>query len=301
MKNITALLLVLSLSLASSTAFSDHHKQTDFKTKELLPGFTLLQGKGGNVLLNKGADGLLVIDDDYADMSDKLKKTIDQYGGLSDLKYVINTHWHGDHTGGNATLGKGAAIVAHDNVRERLGSKQEIPFFKMVSEPQPDVALPDITYPDTMNLYFNNDKVTLQHYAKGHTDGDTVVFFEKANLVHMGDHMFNPFFPFVDFGSGGNVISYRDNVGQVLEKIDDKTIVIPGHGPVTDKAGLTAFYQMLNGTISEVKAMKSERISLEQAKKRGLSKQWEVWNIGFVKEDKWIEFIYQSLPASGIN
>lgn len=283
-----------AISLSSGVS-ADNHGGPEFKASPITPSLTLLQGKGGNIVLSKGSDGLLIIDDDYADMADKLKAQIEAHGGMSSLKYILNTHWHGDHSGGNAALGKGVDIVAHDNVRARLSSKQEIAFFKMVSDPQPKHALPNLTYPQTMTIHFNDDAITLTHYANGHTDGDSVVRFEKANVIHMGDHMFYPMFPFVDLGSGGNAVNYSKNVMAILKTVDDKTVVTPGHGPLTDKQGLASYSAMLNGTIAEVTAMKDQGLSLEQAQAKGLSDQWDSWGGGFIKEPVWISFIYGSL------
>lgn len=294
MKSLTALLAASTL-LLSSLVTAHTHQESSFKATEINSSLIFLQGKGGNIALSKGEDGLLIIDDDYADMSPALKHQIEQYGGIEKLKYIVNTHWHGDHTGGNAALGHHADIVAHNNVRERLSSHQEVAFFKMKSGPQPKHALPSLTYPESMQMHFNNDTLTLVHYPNGHTDGDSVIFFEKANVVHMGDHLFYPMFPFVDLGSGGNVVSYAKNVAAVLEKINDNTVVIPGHGPLTDKKGLSDFHQMLIGTLAEVKAMKDKGHSLEQCQKKGLSSQWDAWKKGFINQDAWISFIYNSL------
>jgi glyoxylase-like metal-dependent hydrolase (beta-lactamase superfamily II) len=285
----------LAFITMGSLSFADNHQASSFKVTEIKPSLLLLQGKGGNIALSRGADGLLIIDDDYADMAAALKSEIEKLGGMNKLKFILNTHWHADHTGGNDELGDNVNIIAHDNVRSRLSNRGEVTFFNMVSEAQPKHALPNLTYPDSMRIHFNDQDITLQHYANGHTDGDSVVYFKQANVIHMGDHMFNTMFPFVDIGSGGNAVSFTNNVAQILTTIDDKTIVIPGHGPVTDKQGLSAYLNMLRGTIAEVEAMKKSGLTLEQAQQKGLSQQWQTWNIGFIKQDNWINFIYKSL------
>lgn len=290
---ITATLIVSTLFFTG--AYADKHDKKTFKAKQIQPGLTLLQGRGGNIAVSQGNDGLLMIDDDYPDMSDALKQQLQKLGGVDQLKFILNTHWHGDHTGGNANLGKGVHIVAHNNVRKRLSSKQEVPLFKMVSEPQPEHALPNLTYPESMVIHFNGDTLTLEHYPSGHTDGDTVIFFEKANVVHMGDLMFYPMFPFVDIHNGGNAIAYANNVGRIVKKINDDTVVIPGHGPLTDKKGLVSFHKMLTGSIAEVSEMKSSGLSLEKIQAKGLSDKWKSWRDGFIKEPVWISFIYESL------
>lgn len=293
-KLISSLLLIASLFSISKIALAED-ANLSFTTTEINPNTFLLQGTGGNIIVNRGPDGLLIIDNDYAKASVALKESIEKLGGVSNLKYILNTHWHADHTGGNEALGEYASIVAHENVKTRLSTRQEVPFFNMVTEPYPEVARPSLTYPDDMTIAFNGDSLLLQHYPKGHTDGDSVIFFKNANLVHMGDHMFYPMFPFVDLSSGGNALSYAENVAAILAKTEKDTVIIPGHGPITDRAGLTRYSAMLAGTIAEVTAMKEQGLSLQQAQEKGLDEKWLEWNGGFIKEPIWIEFIYQSL------
>ncbi len=292
---IKTLLATLTALTLSGTLTAGGHESAGFKTTKINESIILLQGKGGNIALSHGEDGLLIIDDDYADMSARLKDELKSLGGGKPLKYIVNTHWHSDHTGSNDTLGKGVDIIAHENVRVRLSSPQEVPFFNMVTTAQPSHALPNITYPESMNLHFNNESIRLEHLPNGHTDGDSVIFFETSNVVHKGDLMFYPMFPFVDISSGGNVVSYASNVGKFLAQINDTTVVIPGHGPVTDKKGLTTYHKMLTDTVAEVKAMKADGLTLEQAQGKGLSPHWLEWNGGFIKQEAYISFIYQSL------
>jgi len=297
MKSISKTLLTLFLIGCIPLSIAEHHAQSTFKVQNISDNLLLLQGRGGNIALSRGQDGILIIDNDYADLGKELKQQIENLAAGSSLKFILNTHWHGDHTGNNESLNqqKNVNIVAHDNVRKRLSTRQEMPAFNRVVEAHPPAALPTITFPDSMTLHFNSETLTLQHYANGHTDGDAVIFFEKNNAVHMGDHMFYPMFPFVDIASGGNAISYAKNVGEVLAKIDNNTIVIPGHGPLTNKQGLMDFHNMLLATIAEVKAMKTAGLSMEAVQSKGLSAQWKKWNVGFIKEPVWISFIYNSL------
>lgn len=288
--------LLLSTALPALAGDGHHHVDSPtFKTQQVTKNITLFQGKGGNIALLSGKQGLLMIDDDYKVMSSPLKSEIKKHGGLNKLTYIINTHWHGDHTEGNLALGQYATIVAHDNVRERLLSAQEVKLFNMKSEPYPEMALPSVTYSETLNLHFNNEQIQLLHFANGHTDGDSVVFFKKANVVHMGDHFFNGFFPFVDTGTGGNVVNMAKNVKKIIAMIDDTTQVIPGHGPLSNKQELIAFHAMLEGTTAEVKAMKDKGLDLVSIQKQGLSKKWETWTHGFLNTDVWISIIYASL------
>lgn len=288
--------IILALVLSTGAFAEKHHKNTlSFKTIQVTDNIWMLRGKGGNIAILTGEQGFLMVDDDYKVMSDALKKQIKEYGGVDKLSYIINTHWHGDHTEGNLSLGKHSLIVAHDSVRSRLLTTQEIKLFKMVSKPYPEVALPSMTYTKAMKLYINNEEVEIVHYPGGHTDGDSIVFFKKANVVHMGDHHFSGFFPFVDIEHGGNVLRMAVNVKAVLSIIDDNTKVIPGHGPLSSKSDLQDFYNMLVGTSSEVKNMMLQGMNLEQIKAKGLSKQWQSWTDGFLSSEVWIGIVFNSL------
>ncbi len=292
------ILIAVSLLLSSyGYADNDHHaKSPSFKSTQLTENIYMLQGKGGNLALLKGENGLLLIDADYKVMSDALKNALGKYGGVNNLNYLINTHWHGDHTQGNMALGHHAQIIAHDNVRARLLTTQEIKLFKMVSKPYPKHALPAITYAKRLSLHINDEDIEVVHFPKGHTDGDSVVFFKKANIVHMGDHFFSGMFPFVDVDHGGNVLNMAKNISLILEMIDDKTRVIPGHGPLSTKKELQAFHDMLIDTSAEVSAMKAKGLSLEEIQKKSLSKKWAAWEANsFFPANVWIGIIYSSL------
>jgi glyoxylase-like metal-dependent hydrolase (beta-lactamase superfamily II) len=287
--------LSMALLLATSANSAHHEDSPKFTVTPVADNLLMLQGKGGNLALLTGGQGLVLIDNDYQDMSTALETTLASYGGAEQLTYIINTHWHGDHTGGNLALGQYASIVAHDNVRERLLSAQEVKLFKMKSDPYPEIAVPSITYEKAMALHINDEEVELVHFAGGHTDGDSVVFFKSANVVHTGDHFFNGFFPFVDVDSGGNVLVMAENVKSLLAMIDDDTKIIPGHGPLANKADLMAFQQMLEGTAAEVKVMKDKGFNLEKAQKQGLTDKWQSWTDGFLTTDVWISIVYSSL------
>ncbi|MBT3672030.1 MAG: MBL fold metallo-hydrolase [Porticoccaceae bacterium] len=284
------------LTLTTSASFADHHQSSpSFTEVQVTSNILMLQGKGGNLALLSGGQGLVLVDDDYQEMSAALTDAIADNGGLDKLTYIINTHWHGDHTGGNLALGGHATIVAHDNVRTRLLSAQEIKLFNMKSEPYPEQALPSVTYTSSLSLHINEEHVELIHLANGHTDGDSVVFFKNANVVHMGDHFFNGMFPFVDVGTGGNVFTLTDNIDRVLDLIDENTKVIPGHGPLANKKDLQDFHTMLVATSSSVKMMAGKGQSLDQIQAAGLGAQWSSWTKGVLSEDVWISIIHNSL------
>ncbi|MCZ6830978.1 MAG: MBL fold metallo-hydrolase [Gammaproteobacteria bacterium] len=241
-----------------------------------------------------GADGVLLVDDDYSEYAMAYEQAVK---ALSDeaVRFVVNTHWHGDHTGNNEFWGKReAVIVAHDNVRKRLSTLQVNKFFGRETPPADPTAWPLVSYGDSMALHLNGNTIELQHYPRGHTDGDTVVFFTTDNVVHMGDHFFKDRFPFVDMGSGGHAGNYAANVAAILAKVDADTVIVPGHGALANKADLQRYHDMLVETRAEVGGMKSSGMSLEQIQARGLDLRWESWGTGFINEENWIVFLYAS-------
>ncbi|MCB1674913.1 MAG: MBL fold metallo-hydrolase [Halioglobus sp.] len=257
----------------------------------------LLQGKGGNVVASVGGDGILMIDDDYAEYAAAYHDALKSIAGTAGLpRFVVNTHWHFDHTGTNAYWGeRGSVILAQTNVYERMSTRQDMAFFNRVLEPSPRAALPVVTYADSLVLHFNNDRVEVQHYPGGHTDGDSVVFFTADDVIHMGDHYFKDSFPFVDLGSGGNVKTYTANVAAVLQRIDDSTVVVPGHGALATKADLERFHHMLRATTARVRSNLEQGLSVEQISAQGLGPEWDSWDQGLIDTPTWIGFIAASI------
>jgi len=253
----------------------------------------MLRGRGGNVVASVGSDGLLIIDDDYPEYATAYQQAL---SGISPdaatPRFVLNTHWHGDHTGNNNYWGeRGAVIIGHKNVLLRMSARQEIKALGMVVEPSPRSALPVVTFDSGLALHFNGDDLEVQHYPSGHTDGDSVVFFSGQNVVHMGDHFFNDAFPFVDIDSGGSVKGYADNIQAILNRIDDQTIVVPGHGVLANKADLVRFHKMIVSTSELVLAKLASGMTVEAITEQGLGDQWAIWETGFISEAKWISFI----------
>jgi glyoxylase-like metal-dependent hydrolase (beta-lactamase superfamily II) len=287
----------MALTFSAASLAEEHGENPRFSRTPVEGAIEMLSGKGGNIGVLKGEDGLLLIDDDYAEMTPALETVLKELGGAESVVYLINTHWHGDHTGGNDFLGSHAFIVAHDNVRKRLTAEQEVKLFNMKTKPYPQQALPEITYSQVITLHFGDEEVEIVHYPSGHTDGDSVVFFKNTNVVHMGDHFFNGIFPFVDVDNGGNVENMAENVNAILARIDDNTSVIPGHGALGNKKDLQAFHAMLVGTIAEVKAMMAEGLDLAAIQERGLSDQWQPWTKGFLSAEVWIGIIHASLSG----
>lgn len=275
--------------------------QTDFskveiKATKVAGNVYMLEGAGGNIGVSVGADGILIVDDQFAPLADKIRAALKTLGE-GKLRFILNTHWHGDHTGGNASFGPEAPIIAHDNVRKRLATEQQIPFFKQTVPASPKEALPVITFDNSLSVHFNGEEIRAIHYPHGHTDGDSVVFFTSSNVVHLGDDFFTARFPFVDVDNGGNVFGLAKNIGEIIPKIPAGAKLIPGHGPLSTIDDLKAFHRMLLETTAIVRKKAAAGKPLDKIKAEGLPDEWKSWGTGFIKTDQWIELIYKSLPA----
>ena len=272
-----------ALSSFSTANAQDRFADVEVKATAIKGSVHMLTGAGGNIGVSAGEDGVLIIDDQFAPLAEKIAAQLGELGS-DKPKYVINTHYHGDHTGSNAFFHshKGATILAHENVRVRLASDEKI---------KPE-ALPAITYEDGIKIYFNGETLHVMHLAVGHTDGDSVVWFEQPNVLHTGDLFFNGRFPYIDQGAGGNVEGYMDSVKQLLAKIDNETVIIPGHGDISNKQEYTAFLAMITETFNYVKALKQEGKTLDEVKAVGLEEKWASWSWNFINEEKWITTLY---------
>ena len=255
----------------------------------------MLLGSGGNIGVSAGADGILIVDDQFAPLAEKIRAALKKLGE-GKLKFVLNTHWHGDHTGGNQEFGREAPIIAHTNVRERLATRQTI--FGKEIEPSPREALPVITFDDSLSVHFNGEEIRALHVAASHTDGDSVIFFTGSNVVHMGDNFFNGTFPFVDLDSGGDVLGMARAVEDVLSKLPADARVIPGHGPLAGAAELRSYLRMLRETTEIVRKRIALGWDLERIKAEGLPGEWAGWGEGFIKTDQWLEIVHRSLSRS---
>ncbi len=290
--------IVTALSFCFSTVFAhgdDSHfvniQDVTVKTVKVTGNVYMLQGRGGNVGVLTGMEGILIVDDDYKAVSEKLAAALKELGSASP-RYIFNTHWHGDHTEGNQFFGKESTIIAHTNVRKRLLDPPTI--FGRTTAAYPLFAVPVVTYTESMSLYFNGEEVKAVHYPNGHTDGDTVIFFTKANVVHLGDDFFVGRFPFVDIDSGGSVQGLINNIGSMTATIPADAKLIPGHGPLSTPADLKTYHQILVETSKIVTdAMKAGK-SLDEIKKAGLPEKFKEAGSGFIKTDAWIETIHRS-------
>ncbi len=268
----------------------------EVKSVKVADGIHMLSGKGGNVGVFIGKDGTFVIDDQFAPMTSKLMAKIKSLGG-DEPKFLVNTHFHGDHTGGNENFGKqGAMIVAHHNVRERLKQGYKIAAFNNTTPPAPDEALPVITYSSKMHFHINSEDIHLIHVANAHTDGDTIIHFKNANVIHAGDLFFNGFYPFIDGGNGGSVKGVIKAAEAMLAITNAETKIIPGHGPIAERKDLEKYHQMLKIAYNNLLALKKQGLSAAEAKsKKPLAELDKDWSGGIFKSDKWIDVIYPAV------
>ena len=298
-RGIVASFSLLALPVLPVVAQQQDFSKVEIETTELSGGVYMLTGRGGNIGVSVGDDGVFVIDDQFAPLSEKILASIAE---LSDkpVSYVINTHWHGDHTGGNENFGAaGAVIVAHENVRERMSTKQFMKAFGREVPASPDTALPVVTFSDNVNFYFNETQIQVMHIPLAHTDGDSIVLFTEANVLHMGDTFFNGFFPFIDTGSGGSLDGVIGAAEKALSLVDDDTKIIPGHGPLSSKSDLETYLAMLN----EVKSIMSPLVTAGQSREdivaaNPLEELGKTWGNGFMKTDVFTGIAFDSMGGS---
>jgi len=270
--------------------------KVEIKATKVAGNVYMLEGSGGNIGVSVGPDGILIVDDQFAPLADKIKAALKTLGE-GKLKFVLNTHYHGDHTGGNVAFGPDAPIIAQTNVRKRLSEEQKSKFFNRTTPASPKEALPVITFDNAVSVFFNGEEIKVIHFPHGHTDGDSVIFFTGSNVVHMGDDFFNDRFPFVDLESGGDVAGLTKNVGDIISKLPAGVKIIPGHGALSDAEGLKSFHNMLVQTTDIVRKRMAAGKTLDQIKAEGLPEEWKTWGTGFIKTDLWLTLIYNSLSA----
>lgn len=286
---VTASLVLLATGAVAQRNFDD----VQIQTQELAPGVAVLFGAGGNIGVSYGEDATVIIDDQFAPLSGKIEAAIAELGATP-VKYVVNTHWHFDHTGGNEHFGgTGATIFAHDNVRVRMAAGGTAA--GNTTPPAPDEALPVVTYAQGLRFHLNGDTINLMYVGGGHTDGDSVVMWEEDNIVHMGDLYFKiPGYPFIDVNSGGNVYNAMRTLDIVIAMIDDETQVIPGHGPMSNKAELVAYRAMIGEAVSRVDALRVQGMSLEEAVAAQPLADIDRGEGGFISADAFVGAIWAS-------
>jgi glyoxylase-like metal-dependent hydrolase (beta-lactamase superfamily II) len=294
------MLAVAGFSLVAAVAGAqerDFDKVT-IKTTKITDSVYMLEGAGGNIGLSVGEDGVVLIDDQFAPLTPKIQAAIAAITPKP-IKFVLNTHWHGDHTGGNENLAAaGAVLVAHDNVRKRMSVSQFIELMKQQVPPSPPKALPVVTFSTDATLHLNGEDLHIMYAGPAHTDGDSIVVFPNAKVVHMGDTFMTISYPFVDLGSGGNFDGYITVADKVLGMADGSFKIIPGHGALSTKTELKVWRDMLAGIRARVKKQVDAGKTLDAIQKQKVTAEWDdKWGKGFIKPDQVIEFAFKAVKG----
>ena len=296
MKRFTRYFAILCLLFTAPLAAQDD--KVEYIPTPLSDTVTMLKGQGGNIAVSAGEDGVFIIDDQLKPLTDQLLAAIREIDDRP-IRFVINTHYHGDHVGGNEALGKaGSVIVAHDNIRVRMASDQFNHFFDETTPAYPKEALPVVTFSDRVTLHMNGEPVTAHHVPRGHTDGDSIVHFQDSNVLHMGDIFFNGLYPYIDLDGGGTIGGMIAAVDLGIVLSDEETRVIPGHGPLSDRAGLVEYRQFLVTARDNVQALIDEGMSLQEVIAAKPTEDWDqelggIW----ITPEQLVTFIFNSLTG----
>ncbi len=301
-------LLALLPAIAVFTRPALAQQEPDFskvqiKVTKVSGNIYMLEGEGGNIAASVGEDGIVIVDDQFAPLADKIQAALKNLG-ITDkpVRFVINTHYHGDHAGGNVPFANtGSTIIAQDNVRKRLasggvGGNGGSMHFE--SKPADKAALPIITFEHDVTVHLNGEDIRALHFPAGHTDGDSVIFFPKNNVVHMGDDFVRYGFPFIDVASGGSVQGMIDAMEKAMGQLPADVKVIPGHGALSNLDDVREFVKMLKETSAVVEKALKEHKTLEQMKKEKILEPWKKWSGDFVNTDGFIETLYNSLTGT---
>ena len=299
MGKVWGLAVVLFLFPFLSAQNQDFSK-VQMKVTKVSGNVYMLEGAGGNIGASIGDDGIVIVDDQYAPLADKIKAALK---GITDkpVRFVINTHYHGDHTGGNAIFQQTAPVIAQDNVRKRLeegGTAGNLATIKMEVKPAPKEALPIITFDHDVTVHLNGEDIQALHFPHGHTDGDSVIFFPKSNVVHMGDDFVTYGFPFVDLAGGGSVSGMIAAIDQIIPKLPPDVKIIPGHGPISNLDDVRRYVTMLKESRGAVEAGIKEGKSLDQLKQANVLAPWQKWSGDFITSEQWLATLYNDLTGN---
>lgn len=294
-KNILAA-LAASLAILSIAVPAQDFSKVEIATTRLGDTTYMMEGSGGNLGLSIGDDAVFLIDDQFAPLSEKITAAIAKLTAKP-VRFILNTHWHYDHTGGNENFGKaGVVIVAHENVRKRMSSEQFIEFMRTNVPAAPKVALPLVTFASSLSFYLNGEEIRAIHVPPAHTDGDAIVQFVKSDVIHMGDTYFNGMYPFIDTSSGGAVDGVIAACDQALGIATDQTKIIPGHGPLSNKAELKAYREMVATVAARIRKMIADGHKLEAITASDATKDFDdKWGKGFIKPDKFREMVAMNI------
>lgn len=288
---------ILLLAPAPLSAQRDFSK-VEIKSTTVGEGIYMLTGAGGNLVVSSGKNGIFLVDDQFAPLTEKIKNAISVItGSAAPIRFVLNTHWHGDHTGGNENMGNsGSVIVAHENVRRRMSTEQVNEFFKDTTKPSPEAALPIITFTDDVTFHLNGDEIHVFHADSAHTDGDAVVHFLHSNIIHTGDLFFSGMYPYIDLASGGSLPGLIAATDNIIALTNDSSKIIPGHGPLSTLADLKSYRAMLIDIRERVQRFITEGKTIKEViAAKPTSTYDDQWGKGFMKPDIFTEIVYTSL------
>jgi len=286
-----------------SSAQNQDFSKVEIKVSKVSGNIYMLQGAGGNIAASVGEDGIVIVDDQFAPLADKIQSALKGIGVTDKpVRFVINTHYHGDHTGGNVPFANsGSTVIAQDNVRKRLasgGTAGNGGSIKMEAKPADKAALPIITFEHDVTVHLNGEDIRALHFPAGHTDGDAIIFFPKNNVVHMGDDFVRYGFPFIDVASGGTVQGMIAAMEKVQTQVPADVKVIPGHGALSNLDDVRSYVKMLKETMAVVQKALDEHKTLEQMKQEKLLDPWKKWSGDFINTDQFLETIYNSLTGN---
>ncbi|WP_321478130.1 MBL fold metallo-hydrolase [uncultured Paludibaculum sp.] len=278
--------------LAACPAFAQQQdfSKVQMKVTRVSGSVYMLEGSGGNIGVSAGEDGIVIVDDQFAPLAGKIREALK---GIVDkpVRFVINTHFHGDHTGGNLEFGGTSTIIAQDNVRKRLMAP------KPPASAAPQGALPVVTFEHDVTVHMNGEDIRALHFPSGHTDGDAIIFFPKSNVVHMGDDFVRYGFPFIDVDSGGSIDGMIDAMEKAIAMLPADVKVIPGHGALSTVDDIREYVKMLKGTREVVKQGMASGKSADDLKKAKVLDAWQKWSGDFIKTDGWVDTLYNSLSG----
>ena len=291
----TRLLVLFLVLLALPAAAQQDFSKVEIQAQKLSESVYMLVGAGGNMGVSVGEE-VFLIDDQFAPLTERIEAAIRKLTPRP-VKFVLNTHWHFDHTGGNENLGKaGALIVAHENVRRRMSVEGFIEFLGMRFPAGPRQALPVVTFTRDVTFHLNGEEIYVYHVPNAHTDGDAIVHFRKSDVFHMGDTFFNRLYPFIDASSGGSAEGVVAAADRVLQVAGEGTRIIPGHGPLASRADLSAYRDMLATVSARVRDQLRAGRSLEQVLESRPTAEFDaVWGKGFLNSQRFVEMLYKGM------
>ena len=280
LRSLTLQICAAGLLAVSAFAQGQDFSKVEIKATKVAGNIWMLEGSGGNIGVSVGNDGLLIVDDQFEPLAEKIKAALEKLS-TNRLRFVINTHHHGDHTGGNAVFGETATIVAHSNVRKRLGANEKLR----------RLALPVITFDETLSVHFNGEEIQASHYPQGHTDGDGIIWFKTSNVVHLGDHMMTERFPSIDTSSGGSLDGWIKNIAAIIPTLPADIKIIPGHGRLATLDDLKALHKAVVDSTAFVRQQLAAGKDVAAIKAAGLPAEFKAWGSGFISSDVWIETV----------